>query len=43
VKLSSGPFYTMHADFWNAWNQRSLRRLVDKCLHAGIECPSFEA
>ena len=23
--LSSGPFYTMHADFWNAWNQRVLR------------------
>ena len=43
VHLSSGPFYTMHADFWNAWNQRVLRRLVDKCLHAGIECPSFEA
>ena len=43
VKLSSGPFYTMHADFWNAWDQRVLRRLVDKCLHAGIECPSFEA
>jgi hypothetical protein len=43
VHLSSGPFYTMHADFWNAWKQRKLRQLVDKCLHAGIECPSFEA
>ena len=43
VHLSSGPFYTMHADFWNAWKQRKLRRLVDKCLHGGIECPSFEA
>ena len=26
VHLSSGPFYTMHADFWNAWKQRELRR-----------------
>jgi uncharacterized protein DUF1996 len=43
VHLSSGPFYTMHADFWNAWKQRKLRRLVDRCLHGGIECPSFEA
>ncbi len=43
VHLSSGPFYTMHADFWNAWKQRKLRQLVDKCLHGGIECPSFEA
>ena len=43
VHLSSGPFYTMHADFCNAWKQRKLRRLVDKCLHGGIECPSFEA
>jgi hypothetical protein len=43
VHLSSGPFYTMHADFWNAWKQRRLRRLVDRCLHGGIECPSFEA
>jgi hypothetical protein len=43
VHLSSGPVYTMHADFWNAWKQRKLRQLVDKCLHGGIECPSFEA
>jgi hypothetical protein len=43
VHLSSGPFYTMHADFWNAWRQRKLRQLVVKCLHGGIECPSFEA
>jgi hypothetical protein len=43
VRLSSGKPYTMHADFWNAWKQRALRRLVDKCIHAGIECPSFEA
>ena len=43
VQLSSGPFYTMHGDFFNAWVQRSLRRLVYRCIHAGIECPSFDA
>jgi hypothetical protein len=43
VHLSSGPFYTMHADFVNSWVQKSLRRLVDRCIHAGIECSSFEA
>jgi len=43
VHLSSGPFYTMHADFWNAWNQHVLRHLVHRCIHGGIECPSFEA
>ncbi|HET9672212.1 MAG TPA: DUF1996 domain-containing protein [Actinomycetota bacterium] len=43
VTLSSGPPYTMHADFINAWNQRVLRRLVERCIHAGIECSSFDA
>ena len=43
VRLSSGPFYTMHADFFNAWSQVVLRHLVDRCIHGGIECPSFEA
>jgi hypothetical protein len=22
-----------HADFFNAWNQRALARLVDDCFH----------
>ena len=43
VRLSSGPFYTMHADFFNAWSQTVLRRLVQRCIHGGIECASFEA
>lgn len=38
VSLSSGPYYTMHADFWNAWKQRTLKRIIHRCIHAGIEC-----
>jgi len=43
LTLSSGPAYTMHADFFNSWVQVALRRLVDRCIHTGIECASFEA
>jgi hypothetical protein len=43
ITLATGAPHTMHADFFNAWNQRVLRRLVRRCLHAGIECTSFEA
>jgi hypothetical protein len=43
VHLSSGARYTMHADFFNSWVQLALRRLVDRCIHGGIECPSFDA
>jgi Domain of unknown function (DUF1996) len=38
IRLSSGPFYTLHADFWNAWVQTRLRRLVHRCIHAEIDC-----
>jgi hypothetical protein len=43
VRLSSGAPYTMHADFFNSWVQLALRRLVDRCIHGGIECRSFDA
>ena len=43
LTLSSGPAYTMHADFFNSWVQLALRRLVRRCIHGGIECSSFEA
>lgn len=42
VRLSSGPFYTMHADFWNVWKQRLLKKLINRCIHAGIECSGIE-
>jgi hypothetical protein len=38
VRLSSGPFYTLHADFFNAWNQTVLKNLIRNCIHANKEC-----
>jgi Ran GTPase-activating protein (RanGAP) involved in mRNA processing and transport len=28
-------YSTMHADFFNAWDQQELTRLVDICINAG--------
>jgi hypothetical protein len=36
--LTSGPYHTLHADFWNTWDQRALDRLVRRCLHASTDC-----
>jgi hypothetical protein len=38
LSLSSGPYYTMHADFWNTWNQPKLDALVKSCLNAHVAC-----
>jgi hypothetical protein len=38
VTLSSGSYTTYHADFWNAWHQRPLERLVRVCLNEHIDC-----
>ena len=38
VKLSSGPFYTLHGDFFNAWNQTALNKLIQSCIRANREC-----
>jgi hypothetical protein len=41
--LSSGPFWSMHADFWNAWQQARLDELVDSCLVAAVHCGSIDS
>lgn len=41
ITLSSGPYYTIHGDFWNTWDQAKLRTLVDSCLNAGKDCGTF--
>jgi Domain of unknown function (DUF1996) len=33
VSLASGGTHTAHADFFNAWDQRRLERLVASCFH----------
>lgn len=35
VKLSSGAYSTMHADFFNAWQVGTLEDLVKRCINAG--------
>lgn len=32
------PGQSLHADFWNTWNQDALRFLVRRCLNAGRAC-----
>ena len=36
--LASGPWYTLHADFWNTWDQAALDTLVWRCLRAHRPC-----
>ncbi len=38
VELSSVGQFSAHADFFNAWNQGELTRLVDGCLNALRHC-----
>ena len=38
IKLSSGPYYTLHGDFFNAWGQEKLRDLVRRCIRRGVDC-----
>lgn len=38
ITLSSGGQLTAHADFFNAWNQGALTRLVNDCLNAFRHC-----
>ncbi|MFN2544185.1 MAG: DUF1996 domain-containing protein [Actinomycetota bacterium] len=38
LTMSSGPYYTLHVDFWNAWHQDVLDRLVEDCLNAHESC-----
>jgi hypothetical protein len=38
VRLASGPSYTLHADFFNAWDASTQKNLVDACINAGVDC-----
>jgi hypothetical protein len=38
MTLASGTAYTAHGDFFNAWDQAQLERLVRNCLNAGRNC-----
>jgi hypothetical protein len=41
ISLSSGSVYSVHADFFNAWEEDTLHDLVENCLNAGRNCGHF--
>ncbi|GHG25708.1 DUF1996 domain-containing protein [Streptomyces filamentosus] len=38
VRLASGRGYSFHYDFFNAWEERTLKALVDHCINGGLQC-----
>ena len=42
ITLASGPYYTLHGDFWNTWQQATLDQLVTSCLNATVDCGTFK-
>ncbi|MCI0609798.1 MAG: DUF1996 domain-containing protein [Anaerolineae bacterium] len=38
ITLSSGPYYTAHQDFFNAWDPAVLQKLVTNCMNAMVDC-----
>jgi len=42
ITLSSGAYYTAHADFWNTWQQDMLEAFVDECLNTNTDCGTFK-
>ena len=41
--LSSGSLATLHADFWNTWDQPVLEALVARCLNNSVtSCPRID-
>lgn len=41
LTFSSGSVYSVHQDFFNGWDQATLRGLVTNCLNAGKDCGHF--
>lgn len=38
VKLASGAGHSFHYDFFNAWDDRTLKALVDHCVVGALQC-----
>ncbi len=38
LSLASGPIFTGHADFFNAWNEAKLTNEIDECIHRKVVC-----
>ena len=41
VTFASGSVYSIHADFFNAWDQPTLENLVTTCLNGHQDCGHF--
>jgi hypothetical protein len=41
LTLASGPVSSIHAGFWNTWDQARLTELVQDCLQGTRKCPHF--
>ncbi|MEO3809285.1 DUF1996 domain-containing protein [Sphaerisporangium sp. B11E5] len=37
-RLASGPAYTMHGDFFNAWPEAELERRLRNCIRPKVKC-----
>ena len=42
IELASGDTSSVHADFWNTWNQSALNHMIEKCLFAKRWCGTFD-
>jgi hypothetical protein len=42
ITLSSGSVYSVHGDFYNAWDQATLTSLVTECLNGAKDCGHFK-
>jgi hypothetical protein len=38
ITFSSGAYYTVHQDFFNAWIVSDLQKLIDRCMGGNINC-----
>lgn len=38
LELASGNIYSVHGDFWNAWDPDGLEREIDACIRRGVVC-----
>ena len=38
ISFASGPYYTMHADWFNAWDHNTLDAFVQGCIDTGKDC-----
>ena len=38
IRFSSGPYFTLHSDFFSAWDQARMNALTRNCINVGQDC-----